>query len=179
MRCGQCGAETVQGATFCSRCGTRVLQPRPAAVREYALSRILPSWWHYTREITLAVAIFLGGAYCLGSRHVDTRFGLALVIVAAAVFGMIVLARRSTSWSLTSDRLIERRGTFSNRRREMELADVRSIEVLQSFLQRMLGLGDVSIASAASAEFRIRLMNIPNPEEVAEMLRQARLKRLA
>jgi uncharacterized membrane protein YdbT with pleckstrin-like domain len=155
------------------------MQPRPAAVREYALSRILPSWWHFAREIVLATIVFLGGAYCLGAPHVDSRFGLALVILAAIIFGMITMARRSTSWSLTSDRLIERRGTFSNRRREMELADVRSIEVVQSFVQRMLGLGDVAVASAASAEFLIRLSNIPNPEEVAEMLRRARLKRLA
>jgi len=46
-------------------------------------------------------------------------------------------------------------------------------------LQRLFGLGDVTVASAASAEFLIRLENIPDPERVAEMLRQARLKRLA
>ncbi|HZP45413.1 MAG TPA: PH domain-containing protein [Candidatus Binataceae bacterium] len=179
MRCGQCGADLAQGATFCSRCGTRVMQPRPAEVREYALSRILPSWWHFTRELLVAFALFLGGAYCLGVPHLDNRVGLALVLLAVVVFGMAALARRSTSWSLTSDRLIERRGTFANRRREMELADVRSIEVDQSFFQRLLGLGDVAVASAASAEFLIRLSDIPNPEEVAEMLRRARLKRLA
>ena len=68
---------------------------------------------------------------------------------------------------------------LASRRREMELADVRSIKVDRSLTQRMLGLGSVTIASAASAEFLIRMSDIPNPERVAEMLRQARLKRLA
>jgi hypothetical protein len=46
-------------------------------------------------------------------------------------------------------------------------------------MQRAMGLGDVIIASAASADYAIRLYDIPDPEGVAEMLRRARLKRLA
>lgn len=179
MRCAQCGTETPPGAAFCSRCGTRVAQPRPAAVREYALSRILPSWWHFTREILIAIAMLGGGLYLLGGRPGNARAGVPLAAGGAAVFGLISLARRYTNWSLTSDRLIERRGMFASRRREMELADVRSIEVDRSLMQRILGLGSVAVASAASAEFLIRMSDIPNPEHVAEMLRQARLKRLA
>jgi uncharacterized membrane protein YdbT with pleckstrin-like domain len=179
MRCAQCGAEIIQGAAFCSRCGTRVAQPRPAAVREYALSRILPSWWHFAREILIAIVLLAAGAYFLGGPRADLRVGLLLIAAGAVVLATAALARRNISWSLTSDRLIERRGLLASRRREMELADVRSIEVNQTLGQRMLGLGNVMIASAASAEFLIRLTNIPNPEQVAEMLRQARLKRLA
>jgi hypothetical protein len=46
-------------------------------------------------------------------------------------------------------------------------------------MQRIMGLGNVGIASAASADFMIRMLDIPDPEKVAEILRQARLKRLA
>jgi len=177
MRCVQCGAEAAQGAAFCSRCGTRVQAPKPAAVREYALSRILPSWWHFAREIAIAIVMAGFGVAIIGRGN--GRSGFLLLIGAAAVLGLIALARSNTSWSLTSDRLIERRGLLASRRREMELADVRSIEVTRSLGQRLFGLGNVMIASAASAEFLIRLSNIPDPEHVAEMLRQARLKRLA
>jgi uncharacterized membrane protein YdbT with pleckstrin-like domain len=179
MRCPQCGAEIVSGAAFCSRCGTRIGQPKPAAVREYALSRILPSWWHFARHIVVAILFAAGGVYFLVAPKGDDRIGLGLIAIGVLVFGTAALARNYTSWSLTSDRLIERRGLLASRRREMELADVRSIEVDRSLTQRMLGLGDVKIASAASAEFLIRLSNIPDPDGVAEMLRQARLKRLA
>ena len=107
--------------------------------------------------------------------------GLRLGLIAAAVLiiTLATLHRRYTSWSLTSDRLIERQGLLASHRREMELADVRSIEVDRSFSQRLLGIGNVKIASAASADFMIRLWDVPDPERVAEMLRQARLKRLA
>ena len=104
--------------------------------------------------------------------------GAGLVRGCGLIFGMVSLARRYTSWSLTSDRLIERSGLLARHRREMELADVRSIEVDRSLFQRMVGLGNVAIASAASADFMIRLWDIPDPERMAEILRQARLKRL-
>ena len=110
---------------------------------------------------------------------IDFHAGLALLATAILITAIATLQRRYTSWSLTSDRLIERRGLLASHRREMELADVRSIEVDRSFLQRLVGVGNVMIASAASVDFMINLYDIPDPERVAEMLRQARLKRLA
>jgi uncharacterized membrane protein YdbT with pleckstrin-like domain len=179
MRCPQCGFEALQGATFCSRCGARLFSPRPATQREYALVRILPSWWHFLREIILVVGLAGGGLYILVASRVDFRAGLGMIAGAGLIITLAVLHRRYTSWSLTSDRLIERRGLFARHRREMELADVRSIEVVSSLSQRLCGIGNVMIASAASADFMIKLWDVPDPERVAEMLRQARLKRLA
>jgi len=179
MRCPQCGFEVAQGAQFCARCGTRVMTPRPELRHEYALIRILPSWWHFFRDLALACALAAGGIICLITRPGTPLPALVLWVAAAAMLGLAALARRYTSWSLTSDRLIARRGLIASHRREMELADVRSIEVDRGVMQRVLGLGNVTVASAASADFVIRLLNIPDPERVAEMLRQARLKRLA
>jgi membrane protein YdbS with pleckstrin-like domain len=179
MRCPQCGYEVAQGAAFCARCGTRVMTPRPEMRHEYALTRILPSWWHFFREIAIACVLAAGGLYRFVTHPGAPALALLLWAGAAAILGMISLARRYTSWSLTSDRLIARRGLIASHRREMELADVRSIEVDRGMMQRMLGLGNVTVASAASTDFVIRMLNIPDPERVAEMLRQARLKRLA
>lgn len=102
-----------------------------------------------------------------------------MLAAGGAVIGLVSLARRYTSWSVTSDRLIERSGLVASHRREMELADVRSIEVDRGLIQRILGLGDVTVASAASADFLVRMRDVPEPERIAEILRQARLKRLA
>lgn len=131
------------------------------------------------REILLAIALAGAGLFILLTSQVDFRIGVGLAAAAALMITLATLHRRYTNWSLTSDRLIERRGFLASHRREMELADVRSIEVDRSFTQRLLGIGDVMIASAASADFIIKLSDVPDPEGIAEMLRQARLKRLA
>lgn len=166
------------------------MMPRPETKHEYALTRILPSWWHFTNKLIGAVILMAGGLAVIGygqsgnAKEPGAAGGLlivALVLIALGVISVlsVAIARRHLAWSLTSERLIERRGVLSTRRRELELADVRSVEVDRRFSQRMLGLGDVIVASAASADFVIRLLDIPDPERIAEILRQARTKRLA
>jgi uncharacterized membrane protein YdbT with pleckstrin-like domain len=179
MRCPQCGFDVAQGAAFCSRCGTRVVAPRPAAVREYVLLKVRPSLW-YSANFFVIGLLFTGvGGRILYVEHTLWRVGFALIALGILIFVGGFLANRSIDWSVTSDRIIERRGVLSTNRREMELGDIRSVEVSQRLFQRIIGLGDVTIASAASADFMVRLNHIATPNEIAETIRKARLKRLA
>jgi uncharacterized membrane protein YdbT with pleckstrin-like domain len=179
MRCTRCGNELAQGAAFCSRCGARMLAPKPAAVREYALATFRPSLWRMAHAVLTGIAFIAVGAVGVGASPQFWHLGFAVIGFGILVIVMAFLTNRFLTWNVTSDRLIERRGFLSSRRREMELADIRSVEVDQRFLQRVVGLGNITIASAASADYSILLNNIRNPEAAADMIRQARLKRLA
>jgi uncharacterized membrane protein YdbT with pleckstrin-like domain len=179
MRCPQCGTEAAIGAAFCSRCGTRLMMPRPETRREFALARVAPSWWRFAGSFSTAIVLAaLAVAVLYGSRR-GWPLAAALIALSWIVIGLAVMARHSINWSLTSERLIERRGILSQRRREVELADIRSVEVDRRLLQRLIGIGNVVVSSAASADFTIRLEDVADPERIAETLRKARLKRLA
>jgi uncharacterized membrane protein YdbT with pleckstrin-like domain len=183
MRCPQCGNDNQQGAAFCSRCGTRMFAPKPAAVREYALAMFRPSLWYYANGFLVAgVLIAVGGRLLYGKFQqiqVPLQAGFAVIGLGVLAIVVTMIRARTVNWSLTSDRLIEKRGLVASRRREMELADIRSVEVSKRVLQRMIGLGDITIASAASADYAIRLHDIFDPDNAAETIRKARLKRLA
>jgi uncharacterized membrane protein YdbT with pleckstrin-like domain len=148
-------------------------------VREYSIALVRRSWWYYDK------ALFFGGfavLFGVGAIFKDPHAapaGLALVVVGFLVWSAVPLARRSIRWLITSDRLIEQRGILATVRREVELQDIRSIEVSRTFIQRLLGLGDVLVASAASADYLIRLGVVHDPDGVAETVRKARLGRLA
>ncbi|HLH76320.1 MAG TPA: PH domain-containing protein [Candidatus Binataceae bacterium] len=179
MRCTQCGFEAAAGATFCSRCGQRMITLRPEAKHEFALANIMPSWWLATGSFFSALV--LAGLAALIFVHGRRGWPLAaaLLVLAWIIVALAVLGRRSTSWSLTSERLIERRGFLSRTRREIELADIRSVEIDRRLIQRLFGLGSVVISSAASADFSIRMEGVADPETIAETVRRARLRRLA
>jgi uncharacterized membrane protein YdbT with pleckstrin-like domain len=179
MRCPQCGNDTEQGAAFCSRCGTRMFAPKPAAVREYALALFRPSLWYYANGFLVAGIFIAFGGRLLYVKFQPPQVGFALIGLGILIIIVTMIRARTVSWSLTSDRLIEKRGLVASRRREMELADIRSVEVTKRVMQRMIGLGDVTIASAASADYAIRLHDIFDPDNAAETIRKARLKRLA
>ncbi|MGH7913035.1 MAG: PH domain-containing protein [Candidatus Binataceae bacterium] len=179
MRCPQCGFNSASDAAFCSRCGARLFEPKPADKREYALMRVHPAWWHFIGAIIVSCILIVAG---FAVRFKDANgWGVSLLLFAIAVaeLALTALRRHFVSWSLTSERVIESKGILSRNRREMELADVRSVDVERRFMQRAMGLGNIIIASAASADYAIRLYDVPDPEGVAETLRRARLKRLA
>ena len=183
MRCPQCGNDNQQGSAFCSRCGTRMFAPKPSAVREYALATFRPSLWYYANGFLIGgVLIAFGGRLLYGKLQnvqIPNQAGFAVAAIGVLTWIVTMIRARTVSWSLTSDRLIEKRGLVASRRREMELADIRSVEVDKRVFQRMFGLGDVTIASAASADYAIRLHEIQDPDNAAETIRKARLKRMA
>ena len=148
-------------------------------MREYALAQFRPSLWYYANGFLFGGVLIAIGAILLYVKLEPIQAGFAVIGVGALTFIVTMIRARTISWSLTSDRLIEKRGLVASRRREMELADIRSVEVNKRVLQRMIGLGDVTIASAASADYAIRLNDIGAPDETAETIRKARLKRMA
>lgn len=180
MRCPQCGTESHPQAAFCARCGARLFEPKPASVREYSIALIRRSYWCYAGQIAIASALAAGGVYLIfATAQENWRIGLALIVVALVMGAIIPLAHRGVLWRITSDRLIEQRGFLATSRRELELQDIRSIEVTRRIGQRLTGLGDVTVASAASTDYVVRLADVYDPEAVAETIRKARLKRLA
>ncbi len=179
MRCPQCGNDNQQGAAFCSRCGTRLFAPKPSAVREYALATFHPSLWYYANGFLVGGILITAGGRLLYLKFQPIQIGFAVIALGVLTWIVTMIRARTVNWSLTSDRLIEKRGLVASRRREMELADIRSVEVSKRVFQRMFGLGDVTIASAASADYAIRLNDIYDADLAAETIRKARLKRMA
>ena len=178
MRCPQCGYEAASSAAFCSRCGYRVAVPLPGAQREFNLMRVHISWWCFVPQLVVAGLAAAAGPAIALTNHARWPAFPALWLFAILLVLAAILRRSATRWNLTSERLVERRGLLALRRRELELADIRSVEVDQRLAQRLIGLGDVTVASAASADAAIRLMQVRNPQAVAEQIRQARLRRV-
>jgi len=76
-------------------------------------------------------------------------------------------------YTLTSERLKLVHGLLGKDVENFELIRVQDIDVKQSFLQRMMGIGDINIAGADASAPMIMLRNIPQPHKVYEMLRKA------
>jgi len=179
MRCPQCGFDSTPQAAFCSRCGARMTEPKPATVREYAIVIIRRSPWFYARSLIAGGFLTIVGITLVFKGPQTGNLGLLAIVLGLLFWASVPLVHRSVSWQVTSDRLIEQRGLLATRRREVELSDIRSIEVARRLGQRLTGLGDVIVASAASVDYVIRITDVYDPEGVAETVRKARLKRLA
>ena len=77
------------------------------------------------------------------------------------------LRRRTTSLDVQGDRLRYEAGLFSKTSRIMELSKVQDVRFNQTFGQRLIGTGDLSLETAGETS-RIVMGSIDRPKEVAE-----------
>jgi len=68
------------------------------------------------------------------------------------------------------NRITLARGLMSKCYRDYHPRDIRSIDIDQSFLQRMVGVGDLTISTAASAEGAEKIKSIPDPMGLRDLI---------
>ena len=61
---------------------------------------------------------------------------------------------------------------------EVQHADVRNIQIKQTFIDRILGVGRIAISSAGQDEMEIDMRDVPDPSHVGDTVRscQARMQ---
>ena len=78
--------------------------------------------------------------------------------------------RASTVLRIFPDRITLARGLLSKCYRDYNPRDIRSIDVDQRFFQRMVGVGDLTISTAASGEGEEQIKSIPDPKGVRDLI---------
>ena len=62
------------------------------------------------------------------------------------------------------------RGLLSKCYRDYNPLDIRSIDIDQSFFQRIVGIGDITVSTAATAEGAEQIKSIPDPKGVRDLI---------
>lgn len=106
-----------------------------------------PHWWFFTGPV---VAVVVTAAASVALRGVnDALLVLLLVLVGLSLVWLAVRYARwaTTNLVVTTDRLIHREGVLGKRGKEIPLERVNDIAVNQTFFERLIGAGDVTIES--------------------------------
>ena len=154
INCPECGKQVSTAANACPACGFPVAQKaveqtgRPAesaeAQREELLLEVRPSWWNYFWLLFF--------------------FWLIVPLIVA------MCRRASTILRIYTNRITLERGLFSKCYQDYLPRDIRSVDVDQSFLARLAGIGDITISTAATVEASEKIEGIPDPKGVRELI---------
>lgn len=96
------------------------------------------------------------------------------VLIGIFILLYIVIDRKCTSYELTTHRIIVRRGWIAKLQNEIWIKDMRGVNLVQSIWQRILGIGNVAIGTAASAGTEISIVGVANPSEVIAQINSLR-----
>jgi len=121
----------------------------------------------YVLVALLAAAL---AAYWLSaSEPPNLPLWIPLLVPAALLLLTLIrhLRRRTTCLDVQGDRLRYEAGLFSKTSRIMELAKVQDVRFDQTFGQRIINTGDLSLETAGESS-RIVMPSIDRPKEVAE-----------
>ena len=82
----------------------------------------------------------------------------------------------SERYKITSERIRITRGLLAKQKEDVELVRVQDIDQKQTFRERIISVGDISIRSHDSSHPLVVLNNVRDPETVHELLRKAVLE---
>ncbi|NMC20383.1 MAG: PH domain-containing protein [Thermogutta sp.] len=109
-----------------------------------------------------------------------TPFGLGsveillFIIIPLLTIIILILDRNSRVYTVTTTRVMSESGIISRRVSEVGTRDIRFIDLKQGVLQRLLGLGSVSIGSAGHAGVEVEFAGISNPQGVRDIIRRVK-----
>lgn len=149
-----------------------VLQVHPAVFRKHPL-RFLALWVAILAGAAAVVAGLIGGVAIPGNPPATVLIVGGLIL--AGVAGVFWLGwwggTRFTTLTVTNRRTTLQRGLFARKTSEVRHQDVRNLQVNQKTMERLLGVGDLAISSAGQDDLEIAVQGIPNPNHVANVIR--------
>ena len=126
-----------------------------------------PHWWYFAKSVLVVIAAVIFGVVVLALDLPDPVKVLAALVVVGSLLWFLERYARwfTTHFVLTSDRVIYRSGLIGKRGVEIPLENINAIHFEQRVFERMLGLGDLRIDSASIAGFSV-FDDIQHPDRV-------------
>ena len=149
-RCPYCAEEILAIAKKCKHCGEFLDSPSSSSQHftpqenqpEKTIWEGNPSHYYYL------------GAYIIGGLLV-LAYGLGLIIIFWAL-----LDKKSKVFTVTNKRVKSKKGILARTTREVALQDIRSINLKQSIIERLYGLGTIEVGSAGTAGIEVSFNGI-------------------
>jgi len=193
ITCPDCGRDVSTLAAACPHCGrpmspTTFAAPVAAApAAEETLWRGSPSWRVLIGKVVMMVltAIVIPFAAAFVASHTAdldmsgkiTKLGwwvaALLVLIQIVGFLLAMLRLQSTLYTVSNQRILIEQGILSKSVSEIDLRSLDDTQFFQSFNDRLLGIGNVTLVSSDKALPVTMLHGIHNPRNVRETIRAA------
>lgn len=122
-------------------------------------------WWRITSIVLLPVILVLGFIWdARNFSEVNLRVLLVLVVTLCGYLLTTILYQRYLwRFTINADNIESCRGLFGRKVRSIRLQDLRNINVNQTLMQRILGVGDVEFSSSAGSDVEVVFFGVSDP----------------
>ena len=146
-------------------------QPQNASGAEYEMFREHPAMFRNHPLYFLLLSILLIGGIVGAFWWV---WFLIISAIALILFAQWWLQCIGTTLIVTNEGVNWERGIFSRATNELWHTDVRNVQIVQTFAQRIMNVGTINVSSSGQGEIEISVAGIPNPHEVHRIIEEQR-----
>jgi len=133
---------------------------------------IHPSWLNYIGQYFFA-SIFFAVTVVMYVKEI-TLWPIVAVSLGIIVFLSVIFKRASLAYTITKNSVRSRNGLIARDESEIRIIDVREVGVFQSIGQRVLGIGNVSFASAGTGGVEVVFEGINKPHKIKDFVNKLR-----
>ncbi len=134
--------------------------------------------WFRSRPIRFSIMVLLLVAGVVGALWVEIGdhsrwYHLFFVTMAVGSVGFIAwwwVDRLGAAFEVTTKRTVMHRGFFSRATSEVVHDNIRNIQVDQTFLQRVFGVGRIGISSSGQDGVEIQVNHLREPDKLREII---------
>jgi len=152
-----------------------VAQPAGEVPEETLATVRLTMFRRYPLRYTLYVVVVLAsivGAVYFWVPHMPIVSLLCIVVGGLTAYRLVVwwLRIHNTRFIVTNKRCVLESGVFTRQFAEVQVNDIEDIQVTQTFLQRLLNVGDLCLKGKKGASQTAVILGAPAPREVALLI---------
>jgi membrane protein YdbS with pleckstrin-like domain len=108
----------------------------------------------------------------------SARTVIVLLVVAAVAVRVVrlawrMLALRSHRYGVSNQRIMVESGVFSKTLVEVDMRTIDDITFHQTFVERLLGIGQIAIVSSEPSTPSVKLVGVPDPRQIRELIRNS------
>ncbi len=136
---------------------------------EIILHHAHPSWLSYTKALFLCLLLAIAAGLLF---VIQLEYAIIALLCATATLIAIGIARYSHDYIVTRERVELIWGIISRSSKEARICDIRSLDVYESGLKGLLGLGTIDFSTAANAGIEVSFKDLRRAHEVKDLVRK-------
>lgn len=136
---------------------------------EIILHHAHPSWLGYTKALFLCLLLTIAGALLF---MIQLEYAVIALLCASSTLIAVGIARYSHDYIVTRERVELIWGLIGRSSKEARICDIRSIDVYESGLKGLLGLGTIDFSTAANAGIEVQFKDMRSAHLVKDLVRK-------
>ena len=135
-----------------------------------------PAWRSFCLHIAAMVACLVLVAIVSLNVSMDAAYQKALwgffVLFVLVVFGNMFFKRMETTLIVRPDEVAFEKGILKRESVEIGMRSIRTVQVTQRIIQRILNVGDIAVASSGTDGYEILVANMPSPHDIRNQIQE-------